>query len=263
MIEAGLRMKQFVIISLVISALVGCSASSYVETSTGLESRTVDQVAAAKSRLTLAYKYIEIEDYQQAKINLDRAAVYTPEDPAVHLALAYYYQKVKETKKAESAYRRAARLAPSDGDIKNNYGAFLCDEKRFPEAEKQFLAAVESPGYIKIADSYENAGRCAFESGQKELALTYFQSSLAHSPHNYNLLLNLAELNYEMEDFTQAKKYLTKYEIMQDATPRSLWLAFKVANKLDKLAEAEKYSSQLLVTFPEAAETQKYIKNEY
>lgn len=258
-----LGMKRFAVIGLIITALAGCSTQSYIETSAGLTDNSVDKIAAARSRLTLALKYIEIENYQNAKINLDKANRYAPDDANIYLAYAYYYQKVKEHQQAEKAYLYALDLAPGNGNIHNNFGVFLCGLARFDEAETEFLIAIASPGYNQIANSYDNAGRCAHEQGNNTLALKYLQSSLAYEPQNLNVRFSIAELHYKLADYTVAKQQLTKYESISKATARSLWLGFNIAEKLNNSAVAEVYSRQLLAQFPLAFQTQKYITNDY
>jgi type IV pilus assembly protein PilF len=258
-----LGMKRFAVVGLMMVVLAGCSTKSYIETSAGLSDNSVDMTAAARSRLTLALKYIEIENYQEAKINLDKAVRYVSDDADIYLAYAYYYQKVKEHKHAEKAYLHALNLAPSNGNIHNNFGVFLCGISRFDEAESEFLAAIASPRYNQIADSYENAGRCALESGDKSQALTYLQSSLAYAPQNLDVRLSITELHYMLADYAVAKQQLIKYESVTKATARSLWLGFNIADKQNNLAAAEVYSRQLLAQFPLAIQTQKYITNDY
>jgi len=258
-----LGMKRFAVAGLMIAALAGCSTQSYIETSAGLTDNSIDKSAAARSRLTLALKYIEIENYQDAKINLDKASRYAPDNADIYLAYAYYYQKVKEHQQAEKAYLYALDLAPDDGNIHNNFGVFLCGIARFDEADTEFLAAIASPSYNQIANSYENAGRCAHEQGNNTLALKYLQSSLAYAPQNLDVRFSIAELHYKLADYTVAKQQLTKYESISKATARSLWLGFKIADKQQKSAVAEVYSRQLLAQFPLAFQTQKYITNDY
>jgi len=258
-----LGMKRFAVVGLMIVALAGCSTQSYIETSAGLSDNSVDKTAAARSRLALALKYIEIENYQQAKINLDKAVNYESDNADIYLAYAYYYQKVKEYKQAEEAYLYAINLAPDNGNIHNNFGVFLCEIARFDEAESEFLTAIAAPDYNKIANSYENAGQCALENGDKQLALTYLQSSLAHAPQNLEVRLSVTELHYMLASYAVAKQQLTKYESVTKVTARSLWLGFNIAEKQNDLATAEVYSRQLLAQFPLATQTQKYIKNDY
>ena len=256
-------MKRIAIFGLVTTALVGCSSTSYVETSAGLSELVVDRVAAGRSRLTLALKYIEIENYQEAKINLEKAKAYDPDNAQVYLAYAYYHQKVLEPVAAEDAYHQALDLAPDDGNIHNNYGTFLCSEKRFVKAEEEFLTAIAAPRYNDIANSYENAGQCALEQGDKVQAMKYLQAAQAHNPQNLAMRFVIAELHYQLADYLAAKQQLSLYEAAAKATANSLWLGFNIAHKQDKPAIAEAYSRQLLAEFPLAIQTQKYIANDY
>ena len=258
-----LGMKSFAAVGLIITALAGCSSQSYIETSAGLSDNSVDMAAAAQSRLTLALKYIEIKNYQDAKTNLDKAIRYTPDDADIYLAYAYYYQQVKEHQQAEKAYLHALELAPENGNIHNNFGVFLCSVARYDEAELGFLAAIASPDYNQIADSYENAGRCALEQGNESQALTYLQSSLAYAPQNLDVRLSIAELHFKLTEYAVAKQHLIKYESLSKATARSLWLGFNIADKQQASAVAEVYSRQLLAQFPLAFQTQKYITHDY
>ena len=256
-------MKRTAVFGLVMAVLGGCSSTSYVETSAGLSEQVFDRIAASRSRLALALKYIEIGNYQDAKINLEKAKAYNPDDAKVYLAYAYYHQKVQEPVAAEAAYHRALDLAPDDGNIHNNYGTFLCGEKRFAEAEHEFLTAIAAPRYNDIANSYENAGQCALEQGDKVLAVKYLQAALAHNPHNLAMRFAIAELHYQLADYPAAKQQLSLYEAVATDTANSLWLGFNIANKQDKPAIAEAYSRQLLAEFPLAIQTQKYIANDY
>ena len=76
----------------------------------------------------------------------------------MYIGFAYFYQQVSDFKAAEENYKKALAMDPTNADAMNNYGAFLCNRGRFDEAEKAFLQAVSQPDYIKIADTYENAG---------------------------------------------------------------------------------------------------------
>lgn len=256
-------MKRFLVLGLFITSLVACSSKSYVETSEGLSERTIDRASAAQSRLALALKYIELEEYQDAKINLDRAFAYQPDSASIHLGYAYYFQQVKENERAEASYEEALDLAPYDGNIRNNYGVFLCSVKRYDEAEIEFLGAIASPRYNKISNSYENAGQCALENSNKKRALTFFKSAFAHNPQKVTLLLLMAELNYDFADYERAQQLLTRYSLEKKSNPSSLWLSFKLAIKQDKLAKAEQYSQELIANFPLSIQTKKYLANDY
>jgi len=256
-------MKRFGILVLCLSGLVACSSKSYVETSDGLTERKIDQSHAAQSRLTLALKYIELESYQDAKANLDKAINYDADNAAVYLGYAYYYQRVNESKQAENAYLKARELAPKDGNIRNNYGTFLCAQQKYAAAEQEFLAAISAPFYNKVANSYDNAGKCAVKQGDDKKALSYFQSAYAHAPQNKAPLLSMTELNYNLANYQRANQLFLQYETAVKASAPSLWLGFKIANKLNEPALAEKYIRNLLTQFPLSTQKKKYIANDY
>ena len=48
---------------------------------------------------------------------------------------------------AEKEYRAAVKYAPEDGEVNNNYGAFLCGIGKEKEAEPYFVTAVDDPFY--------------------------------------------------------------------------------------------------------------------
>ena len=81
---------------------------------------------AAKARVELALGYLQQEDFVQAKLNLDKAFEHDDHYYLVHSALAHFYQLQGDTEKAKQAYLQAIKLDDKQGDVYNNFGAFLC-----------------------------------------------------------------------------------------------------------------------------------------
>ncbi|TDQ59514.1 type IV pilus assembly protein PilF [Mesocricetibacter intestinalis] len=127
-----------------------------------------DRHQAAKSRVELALAYMQHQDYVQARINLDKALQYAPEDYLVHSAFAYYHQQQGETELAEQAYLNAIGKNNKRGDVLNNYGAFLCRQGKFATAYQRFEQALNTPGYYQRADTYENIALCALSEQNSE-----------------------------------------------------------------------------------------------
>ena len=118
---------------------------------------------AAKARVELALGYLQQEDFVQAKLNLDKALEHDDRYYLVHSALAHFYQLQGDTEKAKQAYLQAIKLDDKQGDVYNNFGAFLCGQGEFEQAYSQFNAA---PNYYHQADTYENIALCAFAGKQ-------------------------------------------------------------------------------------------------
>lgn len=121
---------------------------------------------AAKARVELALGYLQQEDFVQAKFNLDKAFEHDDHYYLVHSALAHFYQLQGDTEKAKQAYLQAIKLDDKQGDVYNNFGAFLCGQGEFEQAYSQFNAALAAPNYYHQADTYENIALCAFAGKQ-------------------------------------------------------------------------------------------------
>jgi len=207
-------------------AVAGCVSQTTISgTDQTVVQQHFDADAAAKTRTSLALRYLQGGDSQQAKLNLDKAMQYAPRSPEVHRAFAYYYQQVGETTLAEQAYRRSMNLAPDNPDTLNNFGVFLCQQGQFQEAETLFLRALKQPDYVKVADTYENAGICAKVAGQSARARHYFQAALNYDPRRPRALLEAAELELDAGNKAQAREYLLRYQKLAQPTARSqrLW----------------------------------------
>ena len=79
----------------------------------------------------------------------------------MHSALAHFYQLQGDIEKAKQAYLQAIKLDDKQGDVYNNFGAFLCGQGEFEQAYSQFNAALAAPNYYHQADTYENMALCA------------------------------------------------------------------------------------------------------
>lgn len=146
-----------------------------------IESR-FDPEQAAKARVELGLSYLAQHNFEQAKLNLDKALAYAPNYYLSHSALAYFYQKQGQIEKAKSAYLTALQLDKNQGDVLNNYGAFLCSQGEFEQAYVQFQQALESDNYYQQADTYENLAICAFSAKNHKVYQENLQRLAALKP---------------------------------------------------------------------------------
>lgn len=130
---------------------------------------------AAKARIELGLGYLAQQNFEQAKLNFDKAMNYAPNYYLLYSAYAYYYQQRGDIEKAEQFYQKSLKLDNSQGDSHNNYGTFLCSQAKFDLAYQQFEQALNSPNYYRQADSLENIALCA----KSENNLQRYQQSLS------------------------------------------------------------------------------------
>lgn len=135
-----------------------------------------DNSKAAEANIKLSLAYLtELHDAKSAKEKLLIAQKQAPDDPLVWDATGYFYEMTGNLTAAENAYLQAIQLAPTQGAMQNNYGTFLCRQKKYTLAIKRFLLATADPNYLSVADAYENAAQCALKIPNPNLANQYFQ----------------------------------------------------------------------------------------
>ncbi|WP_301003632.1 type IV pilus biogenesis/stability protein PilW [Arsukibacterium sp.] len=232
-------------VSLTLTACV--SQSSYVGSDRQVGERTLDNTEAARTRISLGLNYLRRGDTTQAKYNLERAKAFAPDLPEVYNALAFYYQSVGEQVQAEEAYKQALNKDSDNADAYNNYGAFLCQVGKYDEAEELLLKAISRPGYIRVAESYENLALCQLDQHGFTKAKTFLESSVSHNATRISSLINLAALNYAMGDNVGAKASLQKIQRLGRVSARSTLLNYLVAEKQGDVSTM-KHAEQLLLT---------------
>ncbi|ABM03002.1 type IV pilus biogenesis/stability protein PilW [Psychromonas ingrahamii 37] len=259
-------MRQTFFSILLLLVLSGCTSSATTTTTknTGAgQKMALDPEGASRIRVKLALVYLENKQMQQAKENLEKALEYQPKDATVYRVFAYYYQAVKENEKAEQMYKKSLSLDPKNSDTYNNYGTFLCQQKRYAEADKAFLTALEQLSYSNVADTYENAGLCAEEIKNLEKALFYYQSSLAHNPNKLYLNLVLTKINITKQNYTEAQLNLSNYQKQKGYSAESLWQWIRLSYATGQHANMNKYAGILLEKFPESHQALDYLNHGY
>lgn len=247
-----------------VSSMTAC-VSSETTTSNNPNSHSMafDPKGAASTRVKLALLYIEKQQMQQAKENLDKALEYQPNDPNIYRIFAYYYQKVNEADKAENYYQKSLSLDAKNGDTYHNYGTFLCGIGDYHGAEEAFLKAVVQSNYNLVSRTYENAAICAEEDKNYKKAIFYYEYALSHSPKSNYINLSLAKLNISQADHHAAKLNLFTFERTSQPTAESLWQWVRLSYATSKEASLSKYAGLLLAQFPDSQQALNYLNNEY
>jgi len=259
-------MRQFIVLISFVLLLSACVATETTVTTknTGAGNNMVfDPQGAADTRIKLALLYLQKNNMQQAKENLEKALEYQPDDADIYRVFAYYYQQVKEVDKAEALYKKSLSLDSQNPHTYNNYGTFLCKQGRYQDAENAFLTALKQTSYIEVANTYENAGTCSEKAGEIDKAIYYYQYALSHSPNKYYLHLTLANLLISKDDYKAARLNLFHFQKKNDASAESLWQWIRLSYATDKNASLNKYAGKLLTEFPESQQALDYLNHDY
>jgi len=163
---------------------------------------------------------------------LQAGAKLAPHDLSVQRDLADLYSMLGKNDQAETIYRALAAENPNDAELHHGLGKSLLREKRFPEAQQEFLTTVK----LK-ADDGEAYGDLAFAAAENknytltikaldarvkflpEVPTTYFLRASAYdhlrdyknAAANYHLFLNTANGKYPDQEW-QARHRLVAIE---------------------------------------------------
>ena len=150
-------------------------------------------------------------------------------------------------KYAEEHFRQAIAKDRDYADAYNNFGAFLCQQQRYDEAEQLLLKAISRPGYIRVAESYENLALCKMQQDQFNKAYEYLESSINHNSTRITSLTLLAGVAYAMGNNSQAKTQLDRIQRLGRVSARTVLLSFLIAEKSGD-HETMRNAEQLLLT---------------
>jgi type IV pilus assembly protein PilF len=217
---------------------------------------------SAQLNAELGLRYMLQNQNELALEKLNRALEQDPDSAVAHHYVAELYRRLGESEDADRHYRRAIALDPENSSAFNNYGVFLCNEKRYGEAEKQFLIVLENPVYTGRAQTLENLGLCMQSAGENAKAADYFRKALKVDARAPKALLGMANISHAEGNSLSARAYLQRYNEVGPHTPESLWLGVRVERALGNNGAAASYGLLLKNRFPNAEETGRYLRSE-
>lgn len=232
-------------------ALGACSGDKAVQrTEPGNKGRV------ARTNTELGMGYLQQGERKLAIEKLQRAIEADSDYAPAQHGLAIAYQEFGQLELAEKHYRQALRLLPADGGLRNNFGAFLCGQKKYAEGDEQFRAALRDPTYSSPQTALENAGLCALDMPDYDKAEQYLRQALKIDMNLKGALLAMARLQFARQQHLGTRAYLQRYEALSQLPAQGLILAIQIERKLGDLEAVKRYTTQLNAQFPDSAEAQ-------
>ena len=237
------------------SLLAGCASGGSQDDSSEENSAR----KAAELNTQLGREYMSRGEYEVALEKLKKAVASDEDYAPGHTMLAVLYETIGEDDLAGRHYEAAVKADPDNGDVNNNFGAFLCRSGGGARADRYFEAALQDPFYRTPAVAMTNAGSCALGRDDYEAADRYLRQALSYDPQFSDALLSLAALNFEQGEYLRSRAFLQRYEISGEESVESLMLGYRIESQLNNDREAVRYRTQIIQLFPgtpEAAELQ-------
>ena len=222
--------------------------------------RVPDNVKASAINVQLGMGYLQQNNMEQASEKLTKALRQDPNSASAHNAYGILQERLLQNEKAEKHYKIATELEPDNSAAANNYGTFLCRNKREIESEKYFLKAVENPLYSTPEYAYTNAALCLLRIDQKDRAKDYLRKALAAKSNFSTALIAIARIEFEEENYPNAKVYLDRFHLVAEPTARSLWLAIKAELQMDNSRDVGELAEKLKTNFPDSEEYKSWLQ---
>lgn len=216
---------------------------------------------AALLNVEMGEKYLAAGQISRAKQKFIHALELQPKMPEAHSSIGYFYEQVQDFQEAESHYRKAVSFGDGAGAFYNNYGTFLCRQKRYEEAEVAFRNAAGDKKYVNTSEVYENAGLCKLSSKENDKAFDYFELAVKRDPRRVNARLELATIEYQNQNYLMARDHLEIMKNYVKPNARALLLAIRVNKKLGFDDDVANAVLRLKNNYPKSKEYQEYLKD--
>ncbi len=228
------------------------------------ESDETDGDRRARVRMELATAYFDRGQMEFALDQVKLAIIASPNLAGAFNLRGLIYASLGDDKLAEESFRRALQLSPRDADSMQNFGWFLCQRKRYAEADAMFEQSLALPQQREPARTLLAQGVClAFDRqyGASERALS---RAYQLDPANPAIAVNLAEVLYRLGQYDRAQLTIRRVNaVVGVVSAQTLWLAARIERKLGNQQALEEFGARLRSQFANAPETEAFDKGRF
>ncbi len=254
-----------------LAALGGCAALNPARPGTTANGKDLvtasdetDGTKRARLRMELAGAYF---GRGQMTTALDEVKLAIQADP--NMGQAYnlrglIYANLGDERLAEESFRRALQLDPRDADTMQNFGYYLCQKKRYPEADALFDQALTVPQYRDASRTLLTKGVCQAFAGHLPESEATLLRAYEIDPGSPAVSVNLSEVLFKRGDYERARFYIRRVNAdPAQSGAQTLWLATRIEQRLGNRAGAQTYGDQLRRRFPQSAEAGRYERGQF
>ena len=209
----------------------------------------------ARVRLELASAYYTRGQYTTALDEVKQAIASDPTMAAAFNLRGLIYTNLGDSGMAEESFRRALSIDRLDADVMQNYGWFLCQQRRFADAEALFKQALDTPQYQDSPRTLLTKGICQARAGRPADAEATLQRAYELDPSSPAIGVNLAEVLYRRGGYERAQFIMRRVNAQTDVVnAQTLWLAARIEHKLGNAPASRSFGDQLRARFPQSPE---------
>lgn len=248
--------------------LAACAGAPKSGSDAGRDNRqtadTANPERLARARLELAGLYFGQGQYATALEETRVALAAKPDLPDVHSLRGLIYAAMGNAPLADESYQRALQLSPTDGNTMHNHAWFLCQQRRYPEADALFNKTQTLPQYREITRTLLAQGACQARAGRWTEAEKSLSRAFELDPSSPVVAFNLSEVLLRRGELERARFYVRRVNSSPDQiTAQSLWLAARVERRMGNFDMLQDIGRQLRDRFPQAPETLQFERGRF
>ncbi len=203
----------------------------------------------ARLHTELGANYLQRGQFAIALEELREASRIDPRYGLAHSITGLVHASLNEDAKAEAAFRRAVEVAPNEGDIRNQFGSFLCGLNKTREGLEQFEAALRLPLYQTPHIALENAGSCALAAAMIRPAEAYFNRLVQAQPFSSRGYQGLAAVALKTSRYEDVQRNVEAGLRTQQVTAQLYFYGVCAERKLGNKSREDEYRAQLKSRF--------------
>ena len=249
----------------------GLGGGSRYQTSTQpSDNRNLDKQEIARVRTSLAAQYIRKNELDTAQRQLEKAFAadsrYAPAYDMMGVLLQQEGSRLN-LEKADKYFKKAIALDKDFDQVRNNYGVYLSQMKRYTEAAEQFEIAGAALGYEGRIGALENLGRTYLQLNNNPAAAKAFLRALDGNRNSLIAHIELVDLLLEQQRVPQAQRLYDETLLLvqgQGISPRLLLQGIKLAAAQNDRTTRQQLAQQLLSAYPlsdEAKQLKTWLNN--
>ena len=223
-----------------------------------------DASKRARVRMELAAGYFGRGQMTTALDQVKLALVADPNLSEAYNLRGLIYANLGDDKLAEESFRRALQLNSRDLDAMQNFGYFLCQKKRYAEANAQFDQAIAVPQNRDPSRTLLTKGVCQAYAGQLAESEASLTRAYEFDPANPSIAVNLSEVLYRRGEYERARFYIRRVNAVPALVgAQTLWLAARIEQRLGNRSGAQDLGDQLRKRFPDSREAGSFERGSF
>ena len=270
MITAGLRVPRAfgLLVATLFSACAGVPGPAPIPVGESRDRITAsDESEASKRarvRMELAAAYFGRGQMTTALDQVKLAILAEPNLGEAYNLRGLIYASLGDDRLAEESFRRALQINARDADSMQNFGWYLCQQKRYAEANQQFNQALTVSQYRDGARTLLTQGVCHAYAGNLPEAERSLVRSYEADPANPATAVNLSEVLYRMGELERARTFIRRVNNLKDvASAQTLWLAARIEKRIGNESGLDEIGKQLRGRFPQSRETGLFDRGQF